>query len=418
MKFVATIAIFVLLYFTAYYLLAPTIDIMWKEGLIPGDEATWRIWGGLLRTIPAIVGILLTIPVGIIADRYGISRVFLVLGLVMGGGLIAIFASLDYATLLAGFTIFGVGMGCIWAPIMSLIAEVLPVEKRGLGYGVYYASTVLGFIVAVVLGVLVYWRVAFASIGAIVLALTVLIYATLPPQVKAKKSTVIERPVSLAELKRALNTALVLMLVLVLLWGIPWGTITTYAVDYLVSAWGIEKAQASLLLVISAVSIIIGHLLGGTLADRGIKKGDKLARVKLSILSVFVGLVVMLAFVLYPYPFGSKSMTHLIPPLLLGGFGMLFTTLSYPNINAVISEMSEPSYRTTVFAFVSVLNSIGWNIGPTLYGGFVAVYTAYLNDVISALKYAISSIVIMWIVPLLVWISMYRLYPKYTVSLK
>lgn len=65
-----------------------------------------------------------------------------------------------------------------------------------------------------------------------------------------------------------------------------------------------------------------------------------------------------------------------------------------------------------------MLNSIGWNVGSTVYGGFVATYMYYLKDEIYALRYAITSTVLMWFIPLVVWILMYKLYPKYTTRLE
>ncbi|MEM4828017.1 MAG: MFS transporter [Desulfurococcaceae archaeon] len=408
------IALFVLLYFTAYYLLAPSIDVMWKEGLIPGDEATWRIYGGFLRTIPATAGVVLTVPVAMIADKYGVRRVLLALGLLMSIGLIAMFAVHSYIMLLSAFTVFGIGMSCIWAPLMSLIAEILPPEKRGLGYAVYYASTIFGFILALVVGVLIHWRTAFTSIGLLLLILLFVLYVRISEgEGKAVSEEV--REFSLKGLKEAITPLVVAMLILVLAWGIPWGTLTTYSVDYLVSVWGLEKGYASLILIVSAVSIIIGHMLGGVLADRGLKRGDRLARVKISVFGVAVGTIVMLSFVLYPYPRGSHEISVLLPPLLLAGFGMMFTTLPYPNINAVISEIAKPEYKTTVFSLASVLNTIGWNYGPTIYGALVAFYsTSVLGEAAStlALKYAISTVILLWLIPLSVWIILWKHYSR------
>jgi predicted MFS family arabinose efflux permease len=66
----------------------------------------------------------------------------------------------------------------------------------------------------------------------------------------------------------------------------PWGAVTRYAVNFMEDAWGLSKATASLILTLASISIIIGHIAGGALADRRVRAGDPLGRVKVSIIGV------------------------------------------------------------------------------------------------------------------------------------
>jgi len=127
----------------------------------------------------------------------------------------------------------------------------------------------------------------------------------------------------------------------------------------------------------------------------------------------------MLSFVLYPYPFGREELAILLPPAILALAGMMFTTLAYPNISSVLSEVTKQEYRATVFAVFNILNNLGWGLGPTLYGLLKDHYYTVLSPSLShqeaiavASKYSITTIVLLWLIPLVIWIIMLKLYPK------
>jgi predicted MFS family arabinose efflux permease len=178
-------------------------------------------------------------------------------------------------------------------------------------------------------------------------------------------------------------------------------------------AWGLSKATASLILTLASISIIIGHITGGALADRRVRAGDQLGRVKVSIIGVGVGLAVMLSFVLYPYPYGVETFTALLPPALLALAGMLFTTLAYPNISSVLSEVVEREYRATVFSVFNVLNTLGWGVGPTLYGWLKESLVEHWGlGIPDASRYSIANVILAWLIPLAIWVSMLKIYPR------
>lgn len=414
MRSLALIAILVLAYFTANYMLAAVIDIMWREGVIPGTEETWRAYGGLLRTVPMIAGIILTVPFGMLADKLGRVRVLLLVGVLMGISLLLISASPNYYILLAGFSIFGIAMMGSHPAIMGLIADITREARRGLGYAIYYMSTVIGYPLGLAIGITLYWRIGYSALGALTLLLALIIYAVLS---KAPGKGAVPEGKKAYRARAALRSALVassiILVIMALFWGMPWGAVTTYAVDYLVSAWGISKGSATIILTVSSLSIILGHLLGGILGDRGVKRGDYLARVKVSLIGVAIGTVVMLVFVLYPYPYGNENIGELIKPIALAGFGMLFTTFAYPNLTSVLSEVVREEHRSTVFSVYNVTNNIGWGLGPFIYGILIPIYRGSLGiDEISAMRYSITTVVAMWVITLGLWLALYRTYPK------
>jgi len=409
------LALFVLAYFSGNYAVAAALRPMREEGLIIGSERDWRFYAGLLKTLPGYIGVAVSFLWGVLADKTGRPRVLLALGLLMGLSMVFISAAHSYFLLLAAFTAFGIGYVGVSPVIYAFVSDVTPPEKRGIGYAAYYVPTVLGFIVGVVVaGVLLYWRTAYLLFGALTLATALLLYALSRGMRPGASEAVAE--LSEYRLREALSILLrsrtvTIMVLQVLPWAIPWGFITFFAVDYLVKRWGVSEAAASLVLAVAALSIAFGHVLGGLLADRKVRKGDILGRFKVSVPGIAVGYVAMAAMLAYPYPYGDTSTRALLGPSLLAAVGLMFTTLAYPNINSVISDCVPPGYRGTVFAVYNILNAIGWATGPALYGALVA-WLSTSRQLRDAMLYAALGIESLWLISLAAWLLAARYYPR------
>ncbi|MGC9108449.1 MAG: MFS transporter, partial [Infirmifilum sp.] len=118
----------------------------------------------------------------------------------------------------------------------------------------------------------------------------------------------------------------------------------------------------------------------------------------------------MITMILYPYPRGITDLSALLPPSLLVLFGMMFTTFAYPNINSIISEVVIPEHRGTVFAVYSILNNLGWTIGPTFYPWLIgSVFRS--ADIISSMTTSAAFTVSFWLVVLLIWGLIHKTYP-------
>lgn len=422
MKHLVLIGLLVLFYFTANYMYAAVVKSMWQEGVIPGAEHEYEAIAGLwFVTIPSIIAIILSIPMGVLADKLGKTKILVVTGLLMSIGLFLVGASQGLAMLSLGFALFAIGMQGIYPAVMGIIADTTPEERRGTGYAIYYACTVIGYPLGLIVGLLLAWRTGYTGLGALVLVFTFLVFTPLEKIYKTLPSKRVEGGEYKAKvaLKTITTPAIVALFVLIFFWGIPWGAITRYAVNFLMDAWGVSKGTATIIPTLSSISIIIGHIMGGILADRRVKKGDILGRVKISILGVTIGILVMLSFVLYPYPFGREELAVLLPPAILALAGMMFTTLAYPNISSVLSEVTRPEYRSTVFAVFNILNNLGWGLGPTLYGLLKDYYytslspgLAHQEAIATASKYSITTIVLLWLIPLVIWILLLKLYLK------
>ncbi len=171
------LGLMVLFYFAGYYVIAAILDVLHEEGLIPGTEANWRVYAGLLRTIPQVIGIALSFIWGVLADKFDRRRILLLLGILMGIGLLGASVSVNYLQLMLSFTLFGVAMTGISPVVYAFIADVVPSEKRGVGYAIYYAASVLGMAIGLVIaGMLLGWRIAYMMTGVLVLLFATPLY--------------------------------------------------------------------------------------------------------------------------------------------------------------------------------------------------------------------------------------------------
>ena len=440
---ILALAILVLLYFSAGYLLAFIVDVLKNSPIIPGVESYEKeTYIGYLKSIPQIIGIALSILWGILADKIGRRKTMSLMIMFMFIGLAIIPFAVNYTMLLTLFIIFGIGHTGIAPIVYAFIADVLVPEKRGAGYAVYYASSVLGFIGAYVFYLAVKpWQTTYGVLGVMVL-LTGLLLLAVSRGVRiggAEKTSVVEFKLSEA-VSSFRKPSVMAVLVMIVFWTIPWGMLTTFAIDYMMVKWGVSKTIASLILIVSVVSIAIGHIVGGILSDKVARKKGPAGRVFISILGIGIGLPVMLSMIMYPYPCGNSEWSIAIRPLLLAAFGMMFTTIAYPNITVVLSDVVRAEHRGTVFSVYNILNTLGWAIGPLLYPALAYIYMPpdirasdlprlitlydpesmrYINSCMSemapvrnAYMYSAATIVLLWIISLLIWIVIKITYEK------
>lgn len=411
---IIVMALMVLFYFSGSYMLAPIIDVLHQEGLIPGSEETWRLNAGLLKTVPGYIGLALTFLWGVMGDKLGRRKLILILGLIMGASLLAVSTATNYYELLGYLTLFGVAMLGIGPVIYAFIADVVPSEGRGKGYAAYYASSVLGMVLGLLLaGILFYWRTAYLIVGAPVLVFAVVLYAVSKGVTIGYSEEARVGSYSLsAAIKEALTPSVLLIMIQIVTWTIPWGMLALFSVEYLETRWGIDKLHATLVIMVATISIAVGHIIGGALSDKLAKTQGPIGRVKVSIFGIIIGYAAMVAMLTYPYPYGDMSLTALLPPSVLAAAGMMFTTFAYPNISTVISDCVRPEHRGTVFSIYNILNNLGWATGPALYGGLIAYLMTSGVARETAMMYSATLIVSLWIISLVIWVLLGKFYPK------
>ncbi len=111
------------------------------------------MWIPILYAMAMGVDALAAIVLGHFYDRHGITTMLLVFPIA------AFFMPLVFGTDIysaaVGMLLWGVGMGCIESVMRGAVAELIPPERRGVGYGIYATGFgVFWFIGSATLGIL------------------------------------------------------------------------------------------------------------------------------------------------------------------------------------------------------------------------------------------------------------------------
>lgn len=119
------------------------------------------ISAGLIGTVIGGIGS------GILADKFGRVKVLMASLLIYGAATIGIALSRTFYELLLFRFIVGLGLGAEWSTGMTLVAEIVPAEKRGFAVGLVQSGWPLGVLIAIADTILIYpifgWRAAFAA---------------------------------------------------------------------------------------------------------------------------------------------------------------------------------------------------------------------------------------------------------------
>ncbi|ACZ43424.1 major facilitator superfamily MFS_1 [Thermobaculum terrenum ATCC BAA-798] len=222
---------------------------------------------GLLVALPVLLGSLLRLPLGILADRYGGRLVFtlLLLGLLLPVGLAGMTSS--YATLLAVSLMLGVA-GASFAVGAPFVAAWWPPDRQGLALGVYGMGnfgTAISSFLAPKLADSLGWRTTFwvhLPVLVVMAALFWLLGRDAPgrvvrvPSLRERLSVFRRRPISW---------------VLALFYFVTFGgfvAISVYLPILLVSEYGLSRPDAGTRTAGFVAVATLARPIGGYLADR------------------------------------------------------------------------------------------------------------------------------------------------------
>lgn len=143
---------------------------------------------GLLVTASSIAGAVLTIPVGILADRFNRRRLLLV-GLAVWSAAVAVSAfSGSFAALVIAQLAIGGAAATVGPTVASMTGDLFAADERGRIYGFILTGELIGagFGIVVVgdIGAVVGWRAALIVLAAAGAGLAVLVFRYLPEPVR------------------------------------------------------------------------------------------------------------------------------------------------------------------------------------------------------------------------------------------
>ncbi|MCQ3804181.1 MAG: MFS transporter [bacterium] len=331
----------------------------------------------------AVLSFLMGLPVaGYLADRYDHRRVLLVSSLTYGAALVMVSqlqssaGLVFYLGVVAGLGTSGLSFGVL----MGAVGRLVPVERRSAMMGVIATGTSLGMVLvapAAQFGLESFgWRASFATMGAVVLAVSFL--AFLFPRQSAMPGGhpgVADEPFKVAVRKARRNRSYLLLTVGFFVNGFHIGMIVTHLPAYLIDG-GITGAVASLVLAVIGATSIFSTPLFGRLGDHHRKR---------DLLMVIYGTRALLIGGLLISPLSSTT------ALLFGiCIGMVWIG-AVPLTSATVAHLLGARYLSALFGAVFFSHQIGAAIGGWLPGRVFDATGSYLSIWLLAIVLSVAA---------------------------
>ena len=416
-KFSLLLLIFIAAFFMAdQNLLPPNYQIIMKEFHVSEPEI------GLVSSAFVATSSVITIVWGLLSDI--VSRKKLLLIGVLAGELPCFLTSFvqNYWQLLALRILTGIGIGSIIPVAYTLISDLFEEEKRGKGYGLIATSFGFGTLFGMVLaGLIPSWRLPFIIVSLPNFVLAPLFYIVFKEPIRGSGDKVVREAyekgiiynyrLSIDAIKKSFKTITnILIFAQGAVGTMPWGVLLYWLVSFFIVVRGMTKETATMILLLIGIATVLGNLFGGILGDIFDKK-LRGGRALLSGVAIFAGIFVALYILIYPFPSSPSILTWIFIALYSL---LLVQIISYagPNVTTIISHVNLPEDRGTVFGVYNILNSIGSAIGPFFGGLLISLLMGLGYSRPAAYQYALMIAVLFWIPCSLIWIWIYRTYPK------
>jgi len=316
------------------------------------DLGISKAQGGSLISIYLIAIMLFQIPGGYLSDRVNPRKTIVVASLVLLG-LSAVMAAIPrYDVLLAFRFLAGVPVAFIFAPSAFLVSRAFA-DRPGRAVGLFLsappAGVALGNLLAPLLAGPAGWPSTFVAFNLPLLALLPLFHvaaARIPPRVHER--------FALADYVRAFRSGE--------LWKVGLVFACSYAAYIFYSGWSrtyleeerlLPLASAALVAMLIPAVGILSRPLGGHLAETEFRRDKRWVNAV-----AFVGLAAVSPAVV---PLGGAG----IPLLVAGGFLAQF---SFSVHYLFSSQILEPRFAGTAYAFMNAISIIGGAISPALAG--------------------------------------------------
>jgi len=296
---------------------------------------------------------LLSIPAGLFADRFG-RRVLIIAGLVATAlsALLVTICNLP-GEMVVAYVLFGIGMAAFAPGMLSLVADVMPVQQLGLAYGWYttaiYIAMTLGPASGGFLAKEIGLRQVFFVSGSLQLAVVLLALLLLPqgpPRHKTDLRSALSGSITLLH-----NNKLIACLLATVVSCIGFGVFLTFLPLY-ASESGYDPAQVGLVFAAQAVTNVVGRIPIGNLADRV----DRRWLVSAGLVCLAVALCAL----------GQVSaLPQMLACSVVIGVGM---ALTFTAIGALIAELVPPLQRGLSMGMYNSSIYLGMMCGSTVMG--------------------------------------------------
>jgi MFS family permease len=357
---------------------------------------------------------------GVLADRYNRKWI-----LVIGTGLWGVWTAAcglvtDYWQLLIVRVVACIGLGCLYPAAFSMLSDVFGPKERGKAMGAISAIGMFGIVAgAVTFGELVAipdmgWRYGFIILGAasVVSGLVIAIFVKNPvrgsaePELSGVISSEAEKQFrfKLADVKGVLSSSTLRINFIqgcFIMTAI--NALTIFFVTWLVDDRGFSESEAPLFFGGVVISLAVGSLVGGMVADWADRAWPRYGRIAVSQLSLAVAIPSM--WLLFTQ---ATTFAAILAHSIFIGFFLDWTRrgVQQPLAQAVI----RPEQRSTAMALMEFVNGAFASIVIILFGIYADQYG--LTQTLLVL------VVGFWLIALLVTTAYYPFYPREAAHLR
>jgi MFS family permease len=331
------------------------------------DLGAGRFEVGALFSVSTLAAALLSLPSGILIDRFGARSLLGISFVLAAGSQIATALTPSVAPLFLWQVIGGLAAGMQQAALFSAVTESTSGSRLGRAMGWLTFSMQVGFFLGPsIAGIALRWINVRTDIG----VTTALLLFALPAAFAASGTRQVSgRGLSLGAPLRALLAQRSFLPVSIGLVAatLAWGTIGAFLPVFGREALGLPNAQVGYLLALQAVVNGLSRLPGGRLVDR--------ARQRWPI--VFIGVIGWSA--------ASVVLGHLtgfVGPAIVLAAGTPFMATAFVAMGVVFGDLSAASTRGITMGMYGTILFLGLSAGPLLFGpvvqtfGYAAGFTA------------------------------------------
>jgi MFS family permease len=313
---------------------------------------------GALFSVSTLAAALLSMPAGVLIDRFG-TRTLLVISLVIAAGSqLAMAEATTVAPLFVWQIVGGLGAGAQQAALFSAVTALVPSGRLGRAMGWLTFSMQAGFFIGPsIAGLLLQWldlRTDIAVTTAVLLfAIPGSMAASTAPQSGAKLALM--KPLRGLLSQQSFGPVVIGLVAATL----AYGTVSAFLPIFGKEGLGLRNSQVGLLLAIQAVANGLARIPGGRLVDRAKHRWP----------IVFVGVMVWSAAAIVLGHLGGFW-----APVALLVVATPFMATVYVAIGTVFGDLSSGSTRGVTMGAYGTVLFLGLAAGPLAFGPIVQAY--------------------------------------------
>ncbi|HXC75701.1 MAG TPA: MFS transporter [Candidatus Acidoferrum sp.] len=325
-----------------------------------------RFQVGALFSVATLAAALLSMPAGVLIDRFG-TRTLLIISLVIAtGSQLAMAEATTVAPLFVWQIVGGLGAGAQQAALFSAVTALVPSGRLGRAMGWLTFSMQAGFFIGPsIAGLLLQWLDLRTDIAVTTAVLLFAIPGSIAASTAPESSTrlALMKPLRALISQRAFGPVVIGLVAATL----AYGTVSAFLPIFGKESLGLQNSQVGLLLAIQAVANGLARIPGGRLVD-GAKQRWPI---------VFVGVMA--------WSLAAMVLGHLSgfwAPVALLIVATPFMATVYVAIGTVFGDLASGSTRGVTMGAYGTVLFLGLSAGPLAFGpivqadGYAAGFTA------------------------------------------